>query len=560
MSGDQPSGTHAGVRPAIEPCVQMNRDAPQDQTFSDESRSAEVRLELEAILSNPPLKNSRRLQRFLRYIVEETLEGRADRLIGYTIGLDVYDKGEDFDPALDSIVRVEASRLRQRLREHYAETDRKPRIQIALPKGTYVPEFQSVAAASAPSAWAKQAPADRGPSIAILPFENYGGDPSDQFFADGLTEEIIANLARFRGLFVFSRTTTSKLTRDGASIRQIHDDLGADFVLEGSVRKSVQSVRITTQLIDGASDGHLLAERFERPCTPEGVFEIQDEIALLVASRIAHRHGPLGQYAERAKRAGRSKRWETYVWITRFYDYYATHHPERHLEVREGLARALEHDPESSDGWAAFATVLLDEYRFHLNERPSFQALDGALEHALRAVTCDPENAFAYHALAMTYYHRGEVSEFHVAAERAIDLNPGHADMLADMGVCYSCLGEWDRGLALIDRAIELSPAHPGWYRVPRACHRFVNGDAEAAIGELKQVPAGGWFWYHALLACFYAELGNGEEAAQAIAELREIHPTFDARARQECQVWRLHDALTEKFISGWRKAGLDVA
>lgn len=530
-----------------------------DPDLRDGAQHQRIRQELEALLTQPPLDASQRLQRFLRYVVEETLEGRSDQLIGFTIGLDVFDKGEDFDPTTDSIVRVEASRLRRRLREHYAETSRQPRVKISLPKGTYVPEFEHIAPAPVVSKEVAHRP-ERGPSIAVLPFENYGGDPKDQFFADGLTEETIANLARFKDLFVFSRTTTAKLSRDRADIRQIHHELGVDFVLEGSVRKSDRTVRVTAQLIDAERDGHVLADRFERPCTPEGVFEIQDEIARLVAGRVADRYGPIGRYAARANRAGRSERWETYSWIARFYDYYATHDPDAHREVREGLTQALESDPGSSDGWAASTAVLLDEYRFHLNERPSFPALERALEQALCAVTCDPDNAFAYQVLAMTHFHRREHKEFRIAAERAVELNPGHADALADIGVCYCLLADWDRGLALIDRAIELSPVHPGWYRLARALRYGVTDNAEDAIIELKTAPMPGWFWYHACLAWFYAELGDEDDAVREVAHLLAAYPDFAENAHGELRLWCVHDELAAKMIGGWRNAGLPIA
>ena len=240
----------------------------------------EVRAALERLTSQPPLSRSGRLSKFLAYIVEESLAGRGDAIIGYTVGIDVFGKPESFDPSVDTIVRVEAGRLRRSLAEYYREAGADDTVEITLPKGGYVPAFRY--RTGAPVAATAVVPAtptlpDRGPSIAVLPFEDYSCGPDDRFFADGLTEETTANLARFKDLFVFSRSTATKLTRDGADIRRLHEEIGVDFVLEGSVRKSSHAVRVTIQLIDAATDGHILAERFERPCTPEGVFEIQDE-------------------------------------------------------------------------------------------------------------------------------------------------------------------------------------------------------------------------------------------------------------------------------------------
>ncbi len=519
---------------------------------------ARVRAELELLVQEPPLSSSERLKRFLNHIVEETLSGRAERLSGYTIGLDVFDKGEDFDPALDSIVRVEASRLRARLIQHYAETVRDPSLRIVLPKGTYVPTFEQLTPKKT-SAPLESSAARRQPSIAVLPFESYSRDADNSFFADGLTEETIANLCKFKDLFVFSRTTTSKLARDGADIRDYRETLGADFVLEGSVRQSSQVVRVTAQLIDSETNGHIFAESFDRACTPEGVFEIQDEIALLVAARIGDRHGPLGRYISKARRQGTTTRWETYDLINRFYAYYATHDADLHLQVRDGLHEALVKDADSSDGWSALSITLLDEHRLHMNERPGSSALTSALDYALRAAQCDPENAFAFHALAIIYFHLGEQADCRVSAKRCLELNPGRSDALADIGVSYCLMGDWDEGLALLDRALALSPVHPGWYHMPLACRFILDGEYENAVIEARKVPMPGFPWFHAVSLCATALADQTDAAERELTALKEANPAFAANYLEELRLLGIGPELAEKLQEGWRKAGLEL-
>ncbi len=537
----------------------------EDTTLRDVARPTdeEIRSALRRVTSQAPFAQSHRLSKFLSYIVEETLAGRSEKIGGYAVGLDVFEKPEDFDPRIDTNVRVEASRMRRRLGDYYRDAGVEDPVEIIVPKGSYVPEFkyrsgQLACAPAAPSDAPR--PQDHRPSIAVLPFNTHSSKFDDQFFADGLTEETIANLARFKELSVFSRTTSSKLVREGLDVRQVHKELGADFVVEGSVRKSERLVRVTVQLIDAAADVHVLSEKFERPCTPDGVFEIQDEIALLVAGRIAGHHGPIGRYISRARRTGKSQQWETYYWIHRFYAYYAIHSPEQHQEVRDGLAEAIEKDEDASDALAAMAILLLDEYRFHMNERPGFDALELGFAHALRAATSDPDSAFAYHALAMAYFHRREFSEFQASAERALSLNPGHADMLADLGTCYCGLGDWDRGLALIDRAIDLSPVHPGWYQLMPACRHALDGEFEDAVDELRSSPLPGMYWYHACLSWFLAELDQDAARAEEMRALEAVFPDFAEHAKRECQIWCLHDELEEGLIAGLRKAGVNVA
>lgn len=525
----------------------------------------EVRDAIERITTQAPFALAPRLSLFLKYIVEETLAGRSHRLGGYSIGIDVFNKPESFDPRIDTNVRVEASRLRRGLQDYYSNAGAKDPIEIVVPKGRYIPQFRYrandrvITAHVSPPTPAPAKMAGGGPSIAVLPFDNLGADPADQFFADGLTEETTANLARFKDLFVFSRTTSAKLARDGADIRQLRNELGVDFVVEGSVRKTPQIVRVTIQLIDAATDGHILAEGFERACTPEGVFEIQDEIARLVAGRVADRYGPIGRYVSRAGRSGSSRNWETYYWITRFYDYYAKHDTQRHAEVRDGLEQALEQDQDSSDGWAALSIVLLDEHRLHMNKRHNFPALEKSLENAQRAVTADPENAFAYQALALAYFYSREVVDFRIAADRAVELNPGHADVLADAALCYARLGDWERALPLANRAIELSPVHPGWYRWANAMHHFVNEDYRGALVEFKKGAVPGLFWYHAYVAALHALLGEDDKSAGELRELQQIYPDFAQHVRRESAILCKPDDWTERLMDGLRMAGLEI-
>lgn len=391
------------------------------------------------------------------------------------------------------------------------------------------------------------------PSIAVLPFDNFGSGPEDDFFAAGLTEEIIANLSRFKELFVYSRSTTTTLTQGGADIRELRQKLGVDFVIEGSVRKSSNAVRVTFQLIDAATDGHLLAERFERDCTVDGVFQIQDRIALLIAARVASRYGPVGTYPTFADRKGRSRRWETFNWTTRYYQYLATRDAALHADIREGLTAALEHDPLSADGWATLAIILLDEYRMHINERPTYPALDEALDHAKRSVACDPHNAFAYQALAIVLFHCKEYEEFRGAVEKSLALNPGRADALTEFAQCYYLRGDYARALELVGEAIEINPIQNGQARLVRAGCYFMQDRLVDALAELKKAPMPDWVWHHAYLTAIYIGLGEDEKAEASARRMLELYPDFGENFAVEIAIMSPTDEIIEKFAAAWR-------
>lgn len=392
------------------------------------------------------------------------------------------------------------------------------------------------------------------PSIAVLPFENLSAGNEDGFFAAGLTEDVTTNLSRFRDLFVFSRSTTTALANEGMSIQKLNDRLGIDFAIEGSVRKSAASVRVTFKLIDAATDGNILVERFEDECTLENIFEIQDRIALLIAGRIANRRELLSKPVSADAHLTRATKWETYHWIAQFYEYMRTRDSNLHAAVRNGLGTAISDDPISSDGRAALAVVLLDEYRFGINMRPGYPVLDEAFEHAKGAISSDTQNAFAHQALAMVQYHRKEFDDFLEAADKSITLNPGKADALAAFGCCYYLAGHVEKALSFLDEALDLNPLENGSPRLVRAGCYFMQDRIDDAWREIRKASMPGMIWYHAYLAAISHAVGQADTAATQAGLIREQFPNFMAHLETQKDVLNISPAIDTKFVSALGK------
>ncbi len=397
------------------------------------------------------------------------------------------------------------------------------------------------------------------PSIAVLPFRMLGGTAEDVFVADGLTEQTIINLSRFRDLFVFSRRTTVQMAEDGARPADLHRDPGVDYLLEGSVRRAPPRLRVTVQVSATDSGELLLTEQFDRDDSIEGLIEIQDELAQLTAGRVASRYGAVADHISSETRNRSARTWDMYRLLARFRDYYLRYEPEVHADLRDDLPKALEQDPDSSQGWSAYAMILVEEHRFYVNTRPGVDALGLAHEAASRAVQADPRDAFAHTALALVRYYRRDLAGFRDAAERALELNDGHADVLAEIGHCFAFIGEEERAVALLDRAIALSPIHPGWYHFAH-CWRLARAHRmQDALVEINRVPMPGFFWYHAHLAWFHAELGDLKQAREEAATMLALYPSFETYAHAELDL-ACYDALQDRALAAWRKAGLKIA
>jgi adenylate cyclase len=258
-----------------------------------ETKAAAIRTQLNRILASPEFAQSKRLCRFLQFIVDRALDGGTDCLKGYTIAVEVFERPATFDPAVDPVVRVMASRLRAKLHEYYDSEGCEDLIEIDLPKGSYTPKIafrQSSVSAAAPGEtivqdceqMARPASAllrstEDQPSLAVLPFVNISADPKHEYFADGITDDIITDLSKLSGLFVISRHTSFAYKATTKPLTEIAAALRVRYLVEGSVRRQGDRARITANLIDTKSERSLWAERYDRDLTD--IFAVQDDVA-----------------------------------------------------------------------------------------------------------------------------------------------------------------------------------------------------------------------------------------------------------------------------------------
>ena len=518
--------------------------------------------QLERILQSEQFVDTTRLGRFLRYLVDQTLAGNDDALKGYSIGLDVFDKPEDFDPAIDTIVRVQASKLRSRLDLYYATEGSDDPLRILVPKGSYVPVFQVAFDPENSSDDLRQKPSKNALSrysIAVMPFDNLSGDPGQEFLADGFTEEILNALARFREIQVAARHSTFRYKQKKGDAREIGQELGVLYILEGSVRRWKDQIRVTSQLIDTETGAHILSETYDDDLSAESLFDIQEIIASQIAAEIAEPHGVIHKIGS-AHRKAATHSLDAYEARLLASEYWRNPTNEAHRKTTRLLERAVDLDPNYGGAWAMLAILYADEVRFgfHREERKS-PPLDRALDAAKKAVAIDPKDAAGYHALFTTHFHRNELSAFKSAAERALALNPNYPDLLADYGTCVGFAGEHERGLAYIRKAMDLSPDAPGWYRGATAIILYFMKNYAAACDTIEGANLGSDYWSDFICAMIYAQLGDLQNARQFLEQGLERIPGSGAPSRDVLRIWNFSPVDMEHMFEGWQKAGLKV-
>jgi TolB-like protein/tetratricopeptide (TPR) repeat protein len=397
----------------------------------------------------------------------------------------------------------------------------------------------------------------KGPSIAVLPFTNMSGDPEQEYFADGITDEIITELTRFRDLFVIARNSTFQYTGQSVDVREVGRKLGVRYVLEGSVRKAADTIRVSAQLLDATTGTHLWAETYDRDLTAANILSVQDDITEQVVATIAGTHGVISRVGLEGTRGKGTENLEAYDCVIRAQAYFAVFSPDEHLRTRTCLERAVELDPDYSDAWAWLILIYTDEYAFGFNPRPN--SLDRAAEVARRAVDLDPTNQMAHWFFARAQFFRHELDSFFVEAERALALNPNNATVLASAGSYLAYAGKWERGLALVKKAVALNPHHPGWYYFPFFWDHYRKAEYEEALAQAQKINLPGLFWTYVTLAAGYGQLGRKEEAQAAVADLLELYPDYPENARHEFRKYNWSEDLIENIMDGLRKAGLNI-
>ena len=390
--------------------------------------------------------------------------------------------------------------------------------------------------------------ADEGFWVAVLPFKYGGPDASLAALADGLTEEIVTGLSRFSYLKVISR-------RAAADAQAAGRDLGARYVLEGSLRHAGSRIRLAVQLVDANSGAHLWAETYERAFDPEAAFQLQDDLVPRIVSTIADAHGILPHTMSEAIRDKSPEQLSPYEAVLRSFRYAERLTPEEHAQARAGLERAVQLAPGYAYAWAMLAFLVNDEYAMGFNPRPD--PLGRALEAARRAVELDSSGHRGYQALAVTLFYRREIQAFRAAAERALALNPMDGCNIAHLGSFLAYAGEWERGCALVEQASQLNPNHPGWFWFPLFFNAYRKHDYRGALSFALKINLPGLHSTHIVLAAAYGQLGQRDEAGNAVRELLKLMPEVALLARPGLEML-LEPELVEDMIDGLRKAGLE--
>ena len=513
----------------------------------------DVMRQLERMLASPHFRITPQQTALLRYVVKQTLAGKADRIKGYTVATEVFGRRSDFDQNIDPIVSIQAARLRRAMADYFDGAGKHDPLRIDIPKGTYVPKFSSQAGLSDYTAARRQdippKAASAWPSIIVQPFQNLSGNPKLDFWGIGLATEIAHELNRYPDIRV---VTPSAIDSNSQA-----DSSGVRFQIHGNVRSGSSAIKIAIQLTDTRTGRLIWSESHRSANETAGIIAIQEKFARQAAVKIAGEQGHIARTMASGSKRRLPKEMKVYEALLSYYEYDSSKNPEAFSSALAALGNAVRIDPECSQAWSMLARLLGDVYGYDID---GFQnPLATALEYAHNGVRLSPEDQRARAVLAYIHLLGDDLAAGRAEADQALWLSPETLFMLDSIGYLLTLLGDWERGPAIIRKVIQLNPFYSIYVHHALWVDCLRRGDTVGARDETLKLNQPTSFWDHLARAASAGLLGQIDDGRSAAAELLELKPDFHQRGRFLIQCYIKFDDIVDRVIHGLAAVGVKV-
>jgi adenylate cyclase len=533
----------------------MKEQNPPSQPYAEQDAPLipkNIKRQLHRILASAEFQATAQQRKFLRFIVSETLAGKAREIKAFTVATRVFGRRKDFDQATDPIVSIQANKLRRALERYYLVAGRQDQIRIDLPKGSYVPTFK-IQPLGEPDIVAPRVEDRAGgwPSALIQPFKNLTGDAKQDFLVEGLATELAIELARYQDIVV--------LIRRAGDNDSSHREPVARFQVKGSVRKDSNLIKVAVQLIDTKTNRQSWGDCYQYDQDAAQLIAFQEEVSQVIAAKIAGEHGIISKTLSIESRHKPPTNLKTYEAILRYYQFDSILSPENYFRALEALKHATVIEPECGQVWSMLARLYWTNYTlefFNVEETP----LEEAVAFAETGVRLDPANQRVRSVLAFVRFLSNEIPIALAETERALALNPHSLFFMDNIGYLFTLLGEWDRGPALIRKAIKLNPYYRHFAHYGLWLDFFRQEQYEQAYTETFNLRAPWIFWESLCRAATLGQLGRLRQGRQAAEELLNLKPEFPTHGRVLIGHYIKFEEIAGRVINGLHKVGLHMA
>ncbi len=549
----------------------------------------DVRAQLDRILKSTDFEATARERRFLSYVVDETLNGRAAYIKAYSIAIQVFGRDAAFDPQNDPIVRIEAGHLRRSLERYYLTGGQSDSIHLTIPKGGYVPTFALRASPSPPDATPpveKQEKPDKArwswiatfgavillamlaiaalklqgvpvsplapeiPRVLVERFENLNGTEASAVIASGLTQEVIDQLSKFKDLIVIQSAERADV--NAARPR---------YSLYGSVDLTGDAFRLRVRLVNQSDDSILWANSYDGDVEVATIIKAQTDIAQQVATSLGQTYGVIFQADTTLSLPNAPEDWAAYSCTLSYYAYRVSLDLESLPGVRACLEKAVQRFPKYATAWGLLAQAYLDETRYTFrHDRVAWQtSIDRALATARRAVELDSLNIRGLQAEMFALFLSRDFEAAQKAGERAMAINPNDTELIGEYGYRLAISGKWEIGCPLILQARERNPGPFSYFESGLALCAYFAGDNEQAVMWIRKTTIPKSPLYHLIAAIVLGEAGHEADAKTEFAWLEKNAPDLLQKIRDELSVRLGRPEDTERVLASLRKGGLKI-
>ena len=459
--------------------------ARRGELFSDDL----INKQLQKIFLCQAFSSSDILRNFLSYIIEETLAGRSNTIKEYTIAVNVLNKPVSFKPQHDAIVRIHAGRLRRALNYYYKEAGIGDKIEISVPKGSYVPVFGSFSFhdlnKEGDSLSKKEEPVSKGITLAIMPFKTFETDKSRMAFADNLGQQLSAEFGHFTDFSVISYYTTQQLTVKNKEIPELASHFGAQFVVTGNVQFENRRLRVAVQLTDTGSGAQVWTELYNYNYSAANLFEVADNIINSVIAVLGDFNGVIMQQV--AKALPKSKSGKAYsTALSGYYDFYTRFNEEGFKMAYSAMEEAVIQNPSNEIAWAFLGELYLLAFLF--NQPTPENPLIMGVRCARTALKLNPLSQEGHITQGLAYLFLNNKQMGVETLEYALSLNPNASGTMGIIGCLLVGAGEYDRGIALIRKSMERNKSYPLFFHLFTSLYYFKQKEYFLAYQQAEKM------------------------------------------------------------------------
>lgn len=508
--------------------------------------------QLKRILTFPSFENSQVLSGFIEFIVTETLAGREQSLKEYTIGTQVLSKKSSYDPQLDASVRIHAGRLRRALDEYYRGKGLHDPIYISVPKGTYIPEFESAVPVKKTH---EPLPLPIKPTLAVLPF-HFQDENSMLALADGLCDQICTEFTNFNELSVVSYYSSRKIAARITNIKEAGLLLDAKYILTGSIQESGSKIRIRVQLTQMDTQHQVWGSSYENEKAAMNTFLIQDDIVRHVVNQIAGSHGIISREAAKISTGKQVQDIKLYDAVFWYYHMVTNQNEEAYEKALKSTQEAVQLDPQYALGWAILSEIYVAGF-FNGFDSHITNPLDEAVRCGKEALKIDLRCQHAYQSLALAYLFQHKKTECVNIVEQWISLKSNAAGIAGGIGFSLICLGEYERGYKMLTDSIHLNPYYPWWFNGGISFYHFNKNEFEDSIYWADKMHLFSPRWELIMKAGSYVELGNLQEALACASLLSGVFPELTKVKKLYIGAFLQSDEIVNRLLAALEKVEL---